>query len=236
MHLDRLLQSQGFGSRKSCRTLIESGAVTVNGTPCLNPQQDFDPTHLSFTVNDEPWQYREKVYVLLHKPPGYECSRNPQHHLSVFSLLPAPLIARGIQCVGRLDADTTGLLLLTDDGTWLHALTSPRRHVPKRYQVTTAEPVTEAMLQALRTGVLLHDESEALAALECVQTGPDQLIMTITQGKYHQVKRMLAAAGNRVTALHRAAIGSLGLGDLAQGQWRYLAAREYPLAAESAPP
>ena len=227
MHLDRLLQSQGFGSRKICRALIESGAVTVNGEPCDNPRAELDTTGLTFTVNDEPWQYREKVYVLLHKPANVECSRNPQHHRSVLSLLPEPLISRRIQCVGRLDADTTGLLLLTDDGTWLHALTSPRRHVPKRYCVTTASPLTEAMLQALLTGVLLHDETELLAAQACEEIGPLQLHLTITQGKYHQVKRMLAAVGNHVTALHRDMLGALPLGNLAEGQWRYLTTEEH---------
>jgi 16S rRNA pseudouridine516 synthase len=126
-------------------------------------------------------------------------------------------------------------LLLTDDGTWLHALTSPRRHVPKRYMVTTADPLTPAMIQALLTGVMLHDETVPLAASECLQTSPHQLFMTITQGKYHQVKRMLAAVGNRVTTLHRAAMGRLEMGDLAEGQWRYLTPDECGLSSQPIP-
>lgn len=222
MQLERILHSQGFGSRKACRLLITSGAVTIQGEPCTDAHAEFSAQGLEFSVNGESWQYRDKVYLLLHKPAGYECSHKPQHHRSIFSILPGPLVARGIQCVGRLDADTTGLLLLTDDGAWLHALTSPRRHVPKTYRVTTTDPITTELLDNLRTGVLLHDETEPLAAQSCEQTASHQLLLTITQGKYHQVKRMLAAAGSHVAALHRESMDSWALGDMAEGSWRYL--------------
>ncbi len=125
MTLERLLHSQGFGSRKACRALVRQGRVTVDGQVCVDPFAEFEPTGLPFSVDGELWVYREKVYLALNKPAGYECSRSPLHHPSVLSLLPEPLTRRGVQPVGRLDQDSTGLLLLTDDGQFIHALTSP---------------------------------------------------------------------------------------------------------------
>ncbi|WP_374350574.1 pseudouridine synthase [Chitinimonas sp.] len=228
MPLERILQSQGFGSRKACRELIEAGRVAVNGQPCRQPGMALVADEsLILQVDDTPWPWRAAVYLALYKPAGVECSHQPQHHRSVFSLLPAHFVARGVQCAGRLDADTTGLLLMSDDGAWLHALASPKRHVPKTYRVSCRHPLDEAMLQALRNGVMLHDESQPLAALHCEQAGERQLILTIDQGKYHQVKRMVAAAGNRVEGLHREAVGALQLGtgelaELAEGSWHML--------------
>ncbi|MNX84995.1 Ribosomal small subunit pseudouridine synthase A [compost metagenome] len=132
-----------------------------------------------------------------------------------------------MQAVGRLDHDTTGLLLLTDDGQFIHAQTSPKRKVPKFYEVTTAEPVTEAQAEALRTGVKLDDEPAPIAAEGCEITGERSLRLTLIQGKYHQVKRMVAAAGNHVSGLHRSAIGRLQLDPaLAPGEWRWLTAED----------
>ncbi|GAB3260105.1 pseudouridine synthase [Chitinimonas naiadis] len=225
--LERLLQSQGFGSRKAARSLIESGRVLVNGQPCRQPNASFSPQDLQLDVDGESWPWREKLYLALHKPAGVECSRSPQHHTPVFALLPPHFVERGVQPVGRLDADTTGLLLLTDDGPFNHALASPRRHVPKTYVVSCKHPVVDELVATLLAGVLLHDETEPLAALACRQINAHQLEMTIDQGKYHQVKRMVAAAGNRVEALHRSAMGALVLGEgilagLAEGEWREL--------------
>ncbi len=220
--LIRILQSQGFGSRKDCKALILSGAVQVAGELCDDPKAVFDTDSLVFSVDDEDWLFREQVYLLLHKPAGYECSHQPQHHDSVFDLLPYPLVYRGVQCVGRLDQDTTGLLLLSDDGAFVHALTHPRRHVPKRYQATVKHSLDEAQLNALRNGVLLRDETEPTRALAAEAADSHTLMLTIAEGKYHQVKRMVAAAGNRVEALHRDALGGLALGTLAEGEWRYL--------------
>ncbi|MFC4160016.1 pseudouridine synthase [Chitinimonas lacunae] len=227
MKLERLLQSQGFGSRKGCRLLIQAGRLTVAGEPWLDPELDLDETGWCFEVDGEPWQYRERVYLALHKPAGVECSRTPQHHASVFGLLPLPLRERGVQCVGRLDQDTTGLLLLSDDGSFIHGLASPRRHVSKCYHAAVRHPLDASQLAALREGVQLHDEPAPLAALGAEALDERLLALTIDQGKYHQVKRMVAAAGNRVEALHRVALGGLvlgegGLADLAPGQWRYL--------------
>jgi 16S rRNA pseudouridine516 synthase len=222
--LDRILQSQGFGSRKYCRALIEDGDVSINGEVHNNYKALIETDGLVLTVFDEEWIYREKIYIALNKPAGYECSRKPSHHPAVLTLLPEQFTWREVQPVGRLDHDTTGLLLMSDDGAFIHAQSSPKRHVPKVYQATTAEPVTQALVDQLLAGVQLHDEPEPLSAVRCVQTGEHQLEIVLEQGKYHQVKRMLAAAANHCTALHRSQIGGLALASLGlnNGEWRYL--------------
>jgi len=161
--------------------------------------------------------------VLLHKPTGYECSQKPKHHPSVMSLLPLPLRVRGLQPVGRLDEDTTGLLLMTDDGALIHRLTSPKKHVPKVYEIECIDPVTDKQIDELRRGVVLHDDPLPVRAAACEKTGEHALRMTLLEGKYHQVKRMVAATGNTVAALHRSAYGALTLPqELAPGEWRWL--------------
>jgi 16S rRNA pseudouridine516 synthase len=222
--LDRILQSQGFGSRKYCRALIEDGDVAINGEVQDNYKALIDTNGLVLTVFDEEWVYREHVYIALYKPAGYECSRKPSHHPGVLTLLPEQFTWREVQPVGRLDHDTTGLLLMSDDGAFIHAQSSPKRHVPKLYEAATAEPVTQALVEQLLAGVQLHDEPAPLAALTCVQTGEHQVEIVLEQGKYHQVKRMLAAAGNHCAKLHRPQIGGLTLASLGlnEGQWCYL--------------
>ena len=223
LKLARLLQSQGMGTRRSCMAWIKAGDVSVNGLVCTNPDALYDPTNLQFSIAGETWQYREKAYIALHKPTGYECSHQPLHHTSVFSLLPAPLLERGVQCVGRLDQDTTGLLLLTDDGGFIHRATSPAKNIGKVYEVRCKHPLDDAQLSSLLAGVQLRDASQAVAALACTRIAPDIVQMTIAEGKYHQVKRMLAAVGNRVEALHRVALGAYVLpADLLPGKWRWM--------------
>lgn len=224
LSLDRILQSQGIGSRKWCRELIATGEVSVAGTVVDDYRAVFDTEAFKFTLFDEEWVYREHVYIALHKPQDYECSRKPSHHPGVLSLLPEEFSWRDVQAVGRLDHDTTGLLLLSDDGAFIHAQSSPKRHVPKLYLATTADPVSPELVNRLLAGVQLHDEPAPLAAISCRQVGDRQLEIVLEQGKYHQVKRMLAAAGNHCAALHRTAIGGLLLEDLGleEGEWCYL--------------
>jgi 16S rRNA pseudouridine516 synthase len=164
----------------------------------------------------------------MNKPAGYECSQKPRHHASVYSLLPAPLRQRGVQAIGRLDEDTTGVLLFTDDGTLVHRLTSPKHHVAKVYEVTCKHAVDAEQVERLRAGVLLHDDNETVRAAACEATGEHTLRLTLIEGKYHQVKRMIAAVGNRVEALERSAFGSVRIDGLAAGAWRWLDAdREF---------
>jgi 16S rRNA pseudouridine516 synthase len=160
---------------------------------------------------------------MLHKPAGYECSQKPRHHPSVLTLLPPPLRTRGVQPVGRLDEDTTGLLLLTDDGTLIHRLTSPKHHVPKVYEATAKHELTDEQLQRLLDGVVLDDDPQPVRALAAERVAPQHLRLTLAEGRYHQVKRMLAAVGNRCEALHRSRFGRLVLpADLAPGGWRWV--------------
>lgn len=224
MTLDRILQSQGFGTRKWCRTLIADENVCVNGETVTDYRAAFDTAGLEFSVFDEPWTYREHVYIALNKPADFECSRKPSHHPGVLTLLPEQFTWREVQPVGRLDHDTTGLLLMSDDGAFIHAQSSPKRHVPKLYVATTHEAVTDELVERLLTGVQLHDEPAPLAAQSCRRLDQHRLEIVLEQGKYHQVKRMLAAAGNHCSALTRTAIGRLMLAglELEEGEWCYL--------------
>jgi 16S rRNA pseudouridine516 synthase len=231
LSLDRILQSQGFGSRKYCRELIEDGEVSIAGEVITSYKEVLETEDLHFHIFDEEWEYREHVYIVLNKPANFECSRKPSHHPGVLTLLPEQFSWRDVQPVGRLDHDTTGMLLMTDDGPFIHAQSSPKRHVPKLYQATTAEPVTEDLIQQLLSGVQLHDEPAPLAAQSCRQLGEHTLEIVLEQGKYHQVKRMLAAAGNHCAALQRTAIGQLTLESLGleEGEWCYLSPEQMAL-------
>lgn len=233
--LSQILFSQGFGTRRLCAGLVWHGEVTVNGEVVEDPEAEFETTGLSFTVADQEWPYHDKALVLLNKPAGYECSQKPKHHPSVMSLLPAPLRERGVQPIGRLDEDTTGLLLLTDDGTLIHRLTSPKHHVPKVYEARCKHPLTVAMTEQLLAGVELKEpESKVpgkfqrppeVSKAEGAEIVDETLLrLTLLEGKYHQVKRMVAAVGNRVEGLHRPQFGALTLpADLKSGEWRWVA-------------
>ena len=223
MQLHQILFSQGFGSRRECDGLIHHGLVQVAGRVADDPTADFDTDGLMFSVQGRPWPFHAKALLMLNKPAGYECSQKPRHHPSVLSLLPPPLRVRGVQPIGRLDADTTGLLLLSDDGALIHKLTSPKWHVPKVYRVDCAHPPTPAQRRRLCDGVVLRDDPVPVRAAACEASGAQQILLTLTAGKYHQVKRMLAAVGNRVVALQRVSFGALSLpADLAPGQWRWV--------------
>jgi len=222
--LDRILQSQGFGTRKWCAGVIAGGEVSINGEVVTDSRIAVETSGLQFALFGETWAYRAHVYIALNKPADYECSRKPSHHPGVLSLLPEQFARRDVQPVGRLDHDTTGLLLMSDDGTFIHAQSSPKRHIPKVYVATTHEPATPQLVAQLLGGVKLQDEPAPLAAVTCRMVDTHKLEIVLEQGKYHQVKRMLAAAGNHCTALHRSQIGGLKLDalGLAEGEWCYL--------------
>lgn len=240
MQLQDILYTQGFGTRRICAGMIQQGLVQVFDaaaprppTVCTDPVKGFAERGLRFRVQGVDWSYHEKAYLMLHKPAGTECSQKPSAHRSVFTLLPQALRMRpnkgtmGVQAVGRLDQDTTGLLLLTDDGSFLHRMASPRHQVPKVYEVMLRHAVDDAQVRRLLEGVVLDDSPLPVRAAACVVNAPLKLSLTLTAGKYHQVKRMLAAVGNRVEALHRSRIGALALpADLLPGQWRWLDASD----------
>lgn len=230
MQLQEILFSQGFGTRRICAGLVQQGHVEVGGETVKDAATEFAVDGLRFTVDGTEWPFHDKAYLMLNKPAGTECSQKPSTYPSIYTLLPSPLRQRpqkgpvqGVQAVGRLDQDTTGLLLLTDDGKFIHRMNSPRHHVPKVYEVTMKHEVDETQVARLLEGVVLDDDPRPVRAAACERTGERQLTLTLTEGKYHQVKRMVAAVSNRVEALHRSRIGDLVLpADLAPGQWRWL--------------
>lgn len=230
MTLDRLLQSQGFGTRKQCREMIGFGALKIGAAIAEDWRAEVETDGLEFAVDDVPWQYREHVYLALNKPAGVECSRRPAVHRGVLSLLPDNFTLRGVQPVGRLDHDTTGLLLLSDDGAFIHAQSHPKRHVPKTYVATTYAPVNAELIARLQAGVKLIDEPAPLPA-RARQVGERAIEIVLDMGKYHQVKRMLAAAGSHCVALRRIAIGGLTLEALGleEGAWAYLTPEQLAL-------
>ena len=229
MRLSQVLFSQGFGTRRDCTGLIASGEVQWQGRVLDDPHEDL-PTDLPepglvLQVQGRDWPYHASALLLLNKPAGFECSQKPKHHPSVLSLLPTPLRTRGVQPVGRLDEDTTGLLLLTDDGKLIHQLTHPKKNLSKVYEVQTKHPLDEGQVSALLDGVTLLDDPEPARAVAARLVGPHHLQLSLTEGRYHQVKRMLAAVGNRVEALHRSAFGAVSVPtDLGPGQWCWLRA------------
>lgn len=223
MKLSQILFSQGFGTRRVCFGMIDAGLVRHDGRVLDDPHEDLDTNGLVLTVEGKPWPFHAKALILLHKPAGFECSQKPKHHPSVMTLLPPPLRNRGVQPIGRLDEDTTGLLLLTEDGTLIHKLTSPKHHVPKVYEVGCKHPISDEQVERLLAGVVLDDDQQPVKAAACERVSELHLRLTLTEGKYHQVKRMVAAVSNRVETLHRSSFGHLVLPpDLPAGQWRWV--------------
>ena len=245
MYLSDLLFSQGFGTRRICAGLVQQGLVKIDtgtGLQLMDEDQDITPTDgMPYEVQGVGWQFHTKAYILLHKPAGTECSHKPSVWPSVYSLLPAPLRQRpaktglqGVQAVGRLDQDTTGMLLLSDDGQFIHRMSSSKHHVPKLYELTTAYLLDNKVCQKLLEGVVLNDDPKPVKAAACEQVGSHQLQLTLTEGKYHQVKRMLGAVGHKVVGLHRSRIGGLVLPvDLAPGQWRWLDEQDLALCSSA---
>ena len=225
MNLIKYLQAQGIGSRRQCQWLVQNALIQSNGGTQSNAKAEVRPeTVQSLTVDGEeavviPLPY---FYILLNKPAGYETSHKPRDYPSVFSLLPDQVRAADIQAVGRLDADTTGVLLITNDGQFNHRMTSPKHKVDKIYRATLKHAADPSLCAQLQAGVLLHDDNETVAAQAAELHDAYTLILTIREGKYHQVKRMVAAAGNRVEQLHRLQFGLWDTQDLDFGEWRFV--------------
>ena len=224
--LDRLLASIGFGSRKEARALVRMGFVELDGKVLDDPFMEFKERPECITVNGEEVTTQEKLYVMLHKPTDVECSHNPRDHESVYSLLPDRFTAMGIQSVGRLDADSEGLLLLSNQGDFIHRVESPKKGMLKYYRVGLARPFTDAQKEELLKGVMLKDERRPVLARE-IRVEGDTVVIAIGEGLYHQVRRMFAAVGNHVVTLKREAIGPVQLDEsLGKGGWRFLSIEE----------
>lgn len=247
--LFNIMRSQEWGARKECLVMLRAGAVEWAHEP---EDENIEPGDFAWTTerdgdtvlstqglwlrcNGLALPVLPALYLALHKPAGVECSHKPESHESVFDFFPEPFISRGLQPVGRLDADTTGLLLLTDDGLFNHAVTSPRRKQPKVYRVTMKHPLTDGQVAALERGVILRDDPRPTEPATVRRTGEREADIVISEGRYHQIKRMGAAVGNRVEAIHRTAVGPLELGDLPEGEWRFLTPEEVSVFTGTSP-
>ena len=232
--LEKILFSQGFGTRRYCADLVYADLVKVNGVLAEDPDERISTEGLTLNVDGKDWEYHEKAYIAFNKPLNYECSHKTTHHASVYSLLPPPFVERGLQCVGRLDYDTTGLLLISDDGQFIHKMTTPKKNIGKVYEITAASAITQSQIDHLLNGVVLDDDPRPCYATACHQISENVLAMTIVEGRYHQVKRMMAAVGNHVAQLHRAQIGAyLMPKDLPESQWRWLYPDDLRLLSQS---
>lgn len=219
--LDKLLGHMGLGSRKDLKAMVKAGRISVDGVVARDSGMQVDPTAVTITVDGEPLVYQKHFYVLLHKPGGVITATEDPRQTTVLHVLPEPLKHRDLFPVGRLDKETEGLLLLTTDGDLAHRLLSPRWHVPKRYLARVDAPLEPSDAEAFAAGVTLEDGYVTLpGGLEI--TGAQEGIVTISEGKYHQVKRMFEACGKHVVYLKRLSMGPLELGDLPHGEARPL--------------
>ena len=222
MKLVKLIANLGYGSRKQVALMFREGRITDAAGEVLYADDRVD--HADIRIDGESLDPPAGLALMLHKPVGYTCSTKDAGRI-VYDLLPARFRLRSplLSTVGRLDRDTSGLLLMTDDGQLLHRIVSPKSHLPKVYEATLAQDLRgdEATLFSSGT-LLLESETTPLAPATLEVLGPRHARLTLTEGRYHQVRRMFAAVGNRVEALHRPRIGGLSLGDLPAGEWRVL--------------
>ncbi len=226
--LDQLLSNLGYCSRREARAWIETGRVTVAGRPADDPREK--AAEASVQVDGEPLDHPAGLLLLLHKPVGLVCSHDGREGPSVHSLLPERWRRRHpvVTSVGRLDKDTSGTLLLTDQSALVHRLTSPKHKVPKVYRATVDADLRPELVALFASGtLLLKNETAPCAPAELKILGPREAELTLTEGRYHQARRMFASQGREVLALHRVRFGHLALDGLAPGEWRELPLDEF---------
>lgn len=225
--IDKILSSTGLWSRKEVKDLVRHNRVCVDGVPVKKPEEKADPETARIEVDKQVVDCARFIYIMMNKPDGWLSATEDQKQQTVLDLLPKQFQRRGLFPVGRLDKDTVGLLLLTDDGAMAHELLSPKKHVDKVYHAWVEGSVNQEDVQALAQGLVLEDGLECLpAGLEPLGDGSECLV-TLREGKYHQVKRMLAARGKPVQKLKRLSMGPLLLDEnLPMGEWRYLTQEE----------
>ena len=226
--IDKIIASQGKYSRSEVKALISKKRVTVNGEVIKSSSVKADPTTACIIVNGEELSFKKFVYLMLNKPKGYVSATEDRDHQTVLELVPLEFEGRDLFPAGRLDRDTTGLMIITDDGQMAHNILSPKKHVQKIYHVELDIPVTEEMAKGFEEGVELNDGVCKEASLEI--TGENTCYVTLKEGRYHQIKRMFGCYGAKVLQLHRVAMGNLRLPeDLEVGQIRELTDKELKL-------
>jgi len=224
MKLLRMLANLGYGSRREVTAMVRAGRITDAGGEIL--YTDDTPAHDEVRVDGEPLDPPHGLLLMLHKPAGYTCSTKDRGRL-VYDLLPPRFAHRSpvLSTVGRLDRDTSGLLLMTDDGALLHRIISPKSKLPKVYEASLAQPLRGDEVEVFASGTLmLESEKTPLLPAELDVLSATRVRLTLHEGRYHQVRRMFAALGNHVEALHRSRVGGIALDDLAEGAWRVLGA------------
>jgi 16S rRNA pseudouridine516 synthase len=222
--LDQLLANLGYCSRREARAWVQAGHVTVRGVVADDCGAKANPADV--LVDGQPLDHVDGLLLLVHKPVGLVCSHDEREGPNIYSLLPARWRERNPQVtsIGRLDKDTSGLILLTDQSELVHKLTSPKHKVPKVYRATLHADAPAGLAALFASGtLLLKDEKAPCAPAELKMISPREAELTLTEGRYHQVRRMFASQGCEVLTLHRARFGHLELGDLAAGTWRELA-------------
>ena len=230
MRLDKFLSKATELSRKDCKKILHAGEVTVNGEVVKDSSLHIDEVDDDIEWAGEPLSVAMgNRYLLLYKPEGFECTLKPKEWPIVTDLIDVPQLG-SLRIAGRLDVDTTGALLLSDDGGFLHRVTSPKHHVAKVYELTLADPMTGAQqafaIQELAKGIMLEDEYDKTKPAELSFSDATHAKLVLTEGKYHQVKRMMGYFGNKVIELHRASIGNITLEGLEKGESRFLTAEE----------
>ena len=207
--LDKIVSEQTYYTRKEIKKLISKGMVYVNGEQAKKAESKYDETNISIKINGKEIEIKKHIYLLLNKPKDYISSTKDTSQKTVLDLVPEKYKNRNLFPAGRLDKDTTGLMLITDDGELAHNILSPKKHVKKEYEVTLDIPVTSTMVDDFKKGVNLNDGECKSADLEI--TGEYTAIVTITEGRYHQIKRMFGCYGAKVVELNRICIGNLYL-------------------------
>lgn len=226
VRLDKFLSVTATATRSETRRAAKKGEILVDGVPVGDPATDVDERTAAVVFRGVPVIYQKYHYILLNKPEGV-VSATEDGGPTVLALLPEKYTVMGLFPCGRLDKDTVGLLLLTNDGDTAHRLLSPRRHVQKRYRFAAERPLTEAEADAFRAGLTLSDGTKTAPAGIELDAGGASGVITLTEGKYHQIKRMMGALGNRITMLERISFGPLDLPtDLPRGAWRPLTEKE----------
>ena len=242
MQLQDILYSQGFGTRRVCAGLIQQGLVQIydpgvaaGAVMCIDAASAWAQNGLRFRVQGVDWPYQERAYLMLHKPRGCVSATRDDKHPSVLGLVDHPQ-REELHLVGRLDFNTTGLLLLTNDSRWSSAITLPERRIPKTYRVETRDEITPEYAERFREGMYFRHENLRTRPATLEVLGPRLALLTLCEGRYHQVKRMFGSFRNPVLALHRESVGPLRLDEsLAPGQYRDLDAAEVACLRGQAP-
>ena len=229
--IDKIIASQGQYSRKEVKALIAKRRIAVDGRIVSSSSEKADPMTMLLTVDGKPLEFKRNLYLVLNKPKGYVSATEDREHLTVLDLVPQEYRGRDLFPAGRLDRDTTGLMIITDDGVLAHNILAPKKHVPKRYHVELDIPVTEEMRLGFSEGVMLNDG--VCNAADLIKTGEKTAEVMLREGRYHQIKRMFGCFGAEVVELKRFGMGRLTLPeDLAEGECREMSEEELALLQE----